>query len=373
MTIATANVLEQPSTVTTPNEFSQLLNEYTFPKPERGDILQGEILQIAEDVLYIDVGSKRDAIVPYEEVSQLEEQFLDDLSEGDEVPVYVTKTPFGEGHLWVSLERGLEQLDWERAEKDFANEQTLELEVINHNKGGIIVAYGRISGFVPNSHIALSGPQRHVDKSTKAKLIGTKMPVKIIELDLNQNRFVLSATAAQAEQRQARLAELRFGDVVKGYVVGIKKYGAFVDIGHGLTGLVHISKIAWEHINHPSDVVAIGDEIEVLIEGIDLEKEQIGLNRKELLPSPWQKFSDSYAIDDLLEGRVTSIVDFGAFVEVEEGIEGLLHRNDMRDETGALDPEDFGKGEMLLVQITSLDIDRGRLGLKLIQRMETTE
>lgn len=367
MSIATN--LEQTSTTQTPNLFSQLLQEYTYPEPSRGDILQGEILQIAEDVLYIDVGSKRDAIVPYDEVSQLEEEILDDLSEGDEVPVYVTRTPFGDGQLWVSLERGLEKLDWERAEKALATDTTLELEVTNHNKGGLIVEYGRISGFVPNSHIATPGPQRHPDKATKAKMVGMSLPVKIIELDLEQNRFVLSATAAQAEQRKAKLAELGYGDVVKGYVVGLKKYGAFVDIGHGLTGLVHISKIAWEHINHPSEIFSVGDEVEVLIEGIDIEKEQIGLNRKELQPSPWQKFADEHELNDFVEGEITNLVDFGAFVQVADGIEGLLHRNDMHDATGELTPEDFTVGEKLLVQIDSLDVDRARLGLKLMQRI----
>ena len=345
--------------------FFDLIEEYDFPQPQRGDIIHGEILRIDRDVVFIDIGSKRDAMVPYQEVAQLDDEFLENLSTGDTVPVYVTRTPVGSEQLLVSLERGLQELDWERAAKLHEDDTTVELKIVNYNKGGFVVEFGRIQGFVPNSHIpAIQNVYNHDQRTSfKSKQVDNTIKLKIIELDPQRERFVLSAKSAQKDQRKEMLNSLSIGDKFTGHVVNLKHYGAFVDIGNGLVGLLHISRMAWEHINKPDDLFSVGDEVEVLVDKVDVEKEKISLNRKALLPSPWQTFADKQAAGDLVEGEVTAVVDFGAFVRVDEGIEGLLHKNEMNIPNDA-DPSDaLAEGDVILVRIVQIDVAQERLSL----------
>ena len=345
--------------------FFELIEEYDFPQPRRGDIIQGEILRIDDDVVFIDIGSKRDAMVPHQEVEQLDDAFLDTLSTGDTVPVYVMRTPVGSEQLLVSLERGLQELDWERAAELQEDDATIELKIVNYNKGGLVVEFGRIQGFVPNSHIpAIQNVYNH-DKRTsyKSKQVGNTIKLKIIELDPGRERFVLSAKAAQKEQRKERLNTLTVGEKLTGTVVNMKHYGAFVDIGEGVVGLLHISRMAWEHVEHPKDLFKVGDEVEVLIDRIDVEKEKISLNRKALQPSPWETFAEQWTAGDLLEGEVTAVVDFGAFVRLAEGIEGLLHRNEMNLPSDAAPSEVLEEGDVILVRIVQIDVEQERLSL----------
>lgn len=354
--------------------FAQLLEEFDYPQPQRGDIIQGEILRIDDDVLFVDVGSKRDAMVPYEEVSQLGEDLLDDLSRGDEVPVYVTRTPVGDEQLLVSLDRGLQKLDWERAEKLQADDETVELTIVNHNKGGLVAEFGRIQGFIPNSHLPeiRNTHDRKIRQQFKAQQIGETRPLKIIEINPQHDRLVLSATAVRREQRQERLQTLSVGEVVTGQVVNLKKYGAFVDIGDGLTGLLHISKIAWPHIDHPADMLSVGDEIKLKVDDIDAERERVSLNRKALLPGPWEQFIEAHEVDELVEGTVTAVVDFGAFVEVPQGVEGLLHQNEMNIPQGSAPGDVLQPGDSVLVRIVRIEPDRQRLSLSM-RRVSATE
>lgn len=345
--------------------FFDLIEEYDFPQPKRGDIIQGEILRIDEDVVFVDIGSKRDAMVPHQEIQQLDAAFLKTLSTGDTVPVYVTHTPVGNEQLVVSLERGLQERDWERAAELQKNDETIELDVVNYNKGGLVVEFGRIQGFVPNSHIpTIQNVYNHDQRtSAKGKLVGSSLNLKIIELDPARERFVLSAKSAQNEQRQEQLEELAVGDRVKGKVVNMKPYGAFVDIGNGVVGLLHVSRMAWEHIEHPRDLFAVGDEVEVVIDKVQADKEKVSLNRKVLLPSPWQTFAEQWDAGDLLEGKVTAVVDFGAFVRVADGVEGLLHKNEMTLPSDAEPSMALSEGDVILVRLVQIDAAQERLSL----------
>ncbi len=360
---ATRNNGNGRSTTTTP--FSQLLDEFKFPNPQRGDILQGEILRIEEDVVFVDVGSKRDALVPHDEVSEFDEAFLDGLSPGDDVPVYVTKTPRGDEPLWVSLERGLQIYDWQRARELYETGEQVELKVVGYNKGGLDVEFGRIQGFVPNSHIPeiRSTHDQRKRQQYKAKQINTTRLLKIIEVNADKERFVLSATAVQKEQRRQQLQKLSVGDIVTGTVVNLKKFGAFVDVGSGLTGLVHISKIDWEFLDHPADKLAVGDEITVRIDDIDLERQRLSLNRKALLPGPWERFTDRYQVGDYLVGEVTAVVEYGAFIKLAEDVKGLLHKNGMNLPHGTALENVFQPGDTPIVQITHIDLKRERIAL----------
>lgn len=354
--------------------FGQLLDEYDYPKPQRGDILHGEVLRVEEDVLFVDVGSKRDAMVPYDEVSQLDETLLQNLSRGDEVPVYVTRTPINDEHLMVSLERGLQHQDWQEAKALQAKDEIIELKVIHYNKGGLTVQFRAIQGFVPNSHIPEFRRIRHKNERQqfKAKQIGKKRFLKFIEVDPKQHRLVLSATAVQKEQRQQKLESLAEGEVVTGKVVSLKKYGAFVDVGQDVIGLLHISKIDWKHLDHPSEILKVGEDVEVIVENIDVARERLSLNRKALLPDPWEQFAQDYEKGDLIEGVVTTIVDFGAFIRLASSVEGLLHQNEINLPYEGTTADVLQPGDTVIVRIISLEPARRRLGLS-IRRVSAGE
>lgn len=351
--------------------FAELLDQYTYPRPERGEILKGTVLGIEDNVVVIDVGAKRDAIVPHQEVNELDEDWLGSLSRGDQVPVYVTRTPVGDEELIVSLEKGLEEEDWDRAEQVMANDETLELEVTGYNKGGILVQFNRLLGFVPNSHVPGLKYVRDSDqqRSVKAKKTGTTLPVKIIEIDRQRQRLVLSAKEAQKELRQQQLRELQPGHIVTGRVVNLVKYGAFVDLGQ-VSGLLHVSKIAWDKVEHPADLLNVGDEIEVIVESVDIDRERISLNRQELLSSPWQQFAEEHEVGELLEGEVTAVLDFGAFVRLPPGIEGLVHVSEIE---GSGSPDSILQpGDRVLVRVLTIEPEQQRLGLSR-RRVTTAE
>lgn len=348
--------------------FASLLDEYEILVPRQGQFLQGHVLRIENNVLYIDVGAKRDAIVPFRDLDRFEDQtIIENMSRGDEVPVYVLRTPVGDEELLVSLKKGLEHHDWIQAEEDYATEKLLELKIVGHNKGGILVAFGHLEGFVPNSHIPAlrhTGYDAQVLTQQKAKLVGEAMPVKIIEVDMLRKRLVLSGKAAEKEARLEQLQALEEGQIINGRIDNLVNYGAFVDLGH-ITGLLHISEIAWQQINHPADVLKNGQEIEVRIEQIDIEKERIGLSRKALLPSPWEDFADNHKVGDLIEGQITGLVDFGAFVTLPSNIEGLVHVSEIKLPVDASPAEVLQIGERVLVRIINIEAEEERIGLSL--------
>lgn len=356
------------STLNTTNgdaSFADLLDLYDYPNPQPGTIIRGELLRIENDVIYVDIGGKRDAVVPYEEVNRLPAELLDSLSPGDEVPVLVVNSPAGDNVLVVSLEKGLAQKDWVEAQETLDQDITVNLEVVGYNKGGLLVQFKHIRGFVPNSHepkLRRMNDERE-EISYKARLVGEELPLKIIELDESRERLVLSATAARRDLREQQIEKLEEGMVVTGRVVNIVKYGAFLDLGF-VTGLLHVSKFSWDKVDHPRDVFQVGDEVEVMIEKIDPDQERVSLNRRDLLPNPWEQFAANHEEGELITGEVTALVDFGAFVLIESGIEGLIHISEME---GASPQEVLKEGDEVLVRIISIESDRERLGLSLTQ------
>ncbi|MEM7800358.1 MAG: S1 RNA-binding domain-containing protein, partial [Chloroflexota bacterium] len=269
------NHLEQPLDDDT---FMALIEAYDYPAPRRGDILEGEILRINQNELLLDVGSKRTATVPYQELKDLE--IIDDLSVGDEIKVYVTETPGEENDLVVSVEKILVERDWERAAEAFKNDEILELEIVGHNRGGLIIEFGRIRGFIPHSHYPalrhIGDPRKK--QAAKEKLIGTRADLKIIQVDQDQEKLVFSAKSTQKGLDEEAFNALEIGQVLTGTVTSIKPYGVFVDIG-SFTGLLHITNIAHTEVKYPGDILSIGEHVKVMIEGIDKKKRRISLSR----------------------------------------------------------------------------------------------
>ena len=353
--------------------FADMLDSFDYTVPQQGEFLEGTIIRIDEDAIFVNVGAKRDAIIPHTDLDQLEEDQRAELSTGDTIPVYVLRTPMGDQELIVSLFKGLQQRDWDWADSCLASEELLELKVVGHNKGGLLVEFGRLRGFVPNSHVA---DLRHVRNPSQRKAFKDKsrhddLVVKVIEVDRDRRRLVMSETAAMVEQRQSRLEELEEGTVMTGHIVNVVKYGAFVDLG-GIHGLLHISKIDWHHIDHPSNVFEVGDEVEVMIDEIDADNERVSLNRKVLMPTPWDAFAEEHAVGDLLEGEITNVLDFGAFVQVADGIEGLIHVSEINMPHAGSPKAVLQSGDVVLARMISIEPERERLSLSL-RRVTTTE
>jgi small subunit ribosomal protein S1 len=351
-----------------PEWYQQFINEFDYELPRQGQLLEGHIIRIEEDAILVDVGLKRDAIIPNRDLNNVDNEILNQLSVGDQVTVYVVHAPFGDQDLIVSLHKGLEHENWEKAEQYLEQEKTLELKVIGKNRGGFLVEFETIQGFLPFSQVAELRRTRdpHRTDEIKRQMTGTIIPVKVIEVNRKRRRLIFSAVAAQKEVEKRRLNELKIGEIVHGSVVNIVKFGAFIDLG-GVDGLVHISKLDWHHVNHPSEVVKIGDEVDVKVIDVDVEKGRISLDRRALLPSPMENFAANHHAGETLEGRVTNVVDFGAFVELAEGVEGLVHASEI-GYTSTANPKDVLRvGERVLVRILDIDTEKGRISLSMRQ------
>ncbi|MDX1415331.1 MAG: S1 RNA-binding domain-containing protein [Candidatus Promineifilaceae bacterium] len=358
--------------------FEQLLAEYEPESLHRGQYVEGEILQIDEHVIFADVDAKRTAVVPPQDLQMIEDEELAKLSVGDEVFLYVLRTPVGQDELIVSLNKGLQYQDWIDAKEYLEDQELLELEVVGHNKGGLMVSFGQLLGFVPISHVPQL--QNTYDKETlnskKAKLIGEQLPLVVIEVDPKRQRLVLSAKKAQKEVRQQRLLELKLqeGQKVTGRVTNLVRFGAFIELD-GAEGLIHISEIAWQKVTDPAEYLKPGDEIEMIILSVDVEEERISLSRKALLPSPWELLDTTHNAGDLVEGTVTHVREYGAFVMIEDGVEGLIHVSEMRGPHNMKPQEVLFPGDTVLVRILDIQPERQRMGLsqRKVNREEETQ
>jgi small subunit ribosomal protein S1 len=305
-------------------------DEYDYTRPRRGQVYEADVLAITESDVVVDLGTKRDGIVPPKDLDFLDDEYRDSLEVGDSVPVVVLRTWGNDDELVVSLNKGLEKQDWLRAQDLFESKEVFEGEVMDFNRGGVLVSFGRLQGFVPNSHLTSipRGLRGNRLKEAKAELVGQTLSLVVIEVNQRRRRLILSQRAAERHQRQQLLEELTAGEVRSGVVRNVVDFGAFVDLG-GADGLIHISELDWRHVDHPSDVLSVGDEVEVYVLNVDRERERIALSRKRLLPDPWPRVTADLHEGKVVEGTVTSVVEFGAFVDLGEGVEGLVHTSEM--------------------------------------------
>lgn len=351
------------------NFMEAMLDQHDYEEPQVGDIRKGIVVAITPQGIIVDLGLKRDGLVPSSDLSKLETEEREALQVNDEVPVFVTNTDAPDS-LYVSIHLAQLNQDWIDAEALMESGDIIEGEVIGYNKGGAIIPFGRLRGFVPASHLSeLSRGLNDRQRQQKlAKLRGEKVPVKVIEVDRRRRRLVFSQRDAQKEwedkRKQELLKDLKEGDIISGRVSGLRDFGIFVDLG-GADGLVHISELAWYRIDHPREVVKVGDEIEVYVLNINAESQRISLSRKRLLENPWSTVEQRYEINQLVEGKITRIVDYGAFAEIEPGVEGLLHLSQLSRSQVENAREVVNEGETHLLRVVSIDSDRQRIGLSL--------
>lgn len=358
---------DQKQNTTAEENFEQMLAssfDYSYTPPRRGEIREATILQIDEREIIVDLGAKQDGIVPSQDLDRMDDEFRASLATGSSVPVYVVNPRDQNDNLIVSINMGLQRYDWEKARELLKSQDAVDVRVSGYNKGGALVRWNRLEGFIPSSHLV--SLNLSLDrKDAMQELIGNTLGVKVIEVDQDRRRLIFSEREAQKEWRARRkaklLAELNVGDVVNGVVTGLRDFGAFVNIG-GADGLIHVSELAWHRVDHPRDILHIGEEIEVYVLNLDRETNRIALSRKRLLSDPWDDAQFRYHEGQLVEGYVTNVVDFGAFVALDDGLEGLLHLSEMGD--GALkEPYSYvQKGDHLSLRISHLEPEKRRVG-----------
>jgi small subunit ribosomal protein S1 len=352
------------------------VEDWDYQRPRRGEVRTGIILSIGEQEIIVDVGAKRDGIVPYADMQRMGDEALAELRVGNEVPVYVLRPEDQEGNLLISLFMARQQQAWIRAQELFDSGKIWEEEVIGYNKGGLVVPVDEIRGFIPASQVPgfPHGLSQEDRLARLATMVGETLPVKVIEINRRKRRLILSSTAAQQDwrkkSRQNLLEELREGEVRTGTVSSLCSFGAFVDLG-GADGLVHISELSWRRIRHPREVVSVGEEVEAYVLRLDEERQRIGLSLKRLQPEPWSLVEDKYELGQLIEGVVTNVVDFGAFAEVEEGVEGLIHVSELAEAPISHPRDVVKKGDLLLLRVIRIDTRRKRLGLSLKRVLES--
>ncbi len=362
-----------PRVITEDNLVGTDLNDLvgsTVLEFDDGDLVIGTVVKIDRDEVLLDIGFKSEGVIPARELSIRNDVDPHEVvSLGERVECLVLQKEDKEGRLVLSKKRAQYEKAWATIEDLKTRNEVVQGVVIEVVKGGLIVDIG-LRGFLPASLVEL----RRVRELQP--YIGKTVEAKIIELDRNRNNVVLSRRAwleeTQKEQRGDFLNNLKPGERRKGVVSSVVNFGAFVDLG-GMDGLIHVSELSWKHIDHPSQVVAVGDEVEVEVLDVDYSKERISLSLKATQMDPWQVFAEGHAVDQLVYGRVTKLVPFGAFVQVGDGIEGLVHISEMA--THHVDSPDqvVSPGEELWVKIIELDTGRRRISLSIKQALEGGE
>jgi small subunit ribosomal protein S1 len=332
-----------------------------------GDIVEGTVVKVDRDEVLLDIGYKTEGVIPSRELSiKHDVDPAEVVSVGDRVEALVLQKEDKEGRLILSKKRAQYERAWGTIEEIKEKDGVVRGSVIEVVKGGLILDIG-LRGFLPASLVEM---RRVRDLQP---YVGRELEAKIIELDKNRNNVVLSRRAwleqTQSEVRTEFLNKLAKGQVRKGVVSSIVNFGAFVDLG-GVDGLVHVSELSWKHIDHPSEVVEVGQEVEVEVLDVDLDRERVSLSLKATQEDPWRQFARTHAIQQIVPGKVTKLVPFGAFVRVEDGIEGLVHISELAEKHVEIPEQVVQVGSEVMVKVIDIDLERRRISLSLKQANE---
>ena len=342
----------------------------SFQILKRGDTVNGIIVSVTPTEVLVDVNAKSEGVVPSKELERLGREGLESLNVGDTILVYVVRPEDRDGSLILSIRRAEEEGDWQEAQTRFEAGDWFESQVAGFNKGGLIVRLGKLRGFVPASQLSPQhqGSNKQQPEERWARLVGTQINVKIIEINRKRRRLILSERAALRQWRDAQkeklLDDLRVGEVRHGTVSSLSDFGAFVDLG-GADGLVHLSELSWNRSAQPRDVLRAGQEVDVYVLNVDRDKKRIALSLKRLEPEPWTTVESRYYVGQLVEGTITRLANFGAFALVNDEIEGLIHISELS--TGRINHprEVVQEREKHVMRIIRIDPRRRRMGLSL--------
>ena len=341
----------------------------------RGVILEGTVAETSPTEVQVDLGEGVIGTVASRELERMDRTALEALEIGSPVRVYVLRTQGPDGQPVLSLARAEEEHNWQMAVEHHENQQVYFSKVAGYNKGGLIVRFGKVRGFVPASQVSRERQRRAVGESPEERwggMVGEDIAVKVVEIDRARNRLILSERAASREWREKQksrlLEELTVGEIRKGRVISLADFGAFVDLG-GADGLVHLTELSWSHVTHPREILEVGQEVEAQVISVDRERKRIGLSLKRQENDPWQQVVRNYEVHQLVQATVTKLTKFGAFARLVDApeIEGLIHISELADYRVSHPREVVLVCDVLTLRIVKIDVDQRRLGLSLRQ------
>lgn len=355
---------------------------YGMDMPRRGEVRTGTIARIAENDVLVDIGAKSEGVIPAREVERMSEEERTALAVGSQVTVYVISSGERDGNILLSLVRAEEEHDWLEAESLLKSQEIFEGSIAGYNKGGLIVKMGRLRGFIPASQVSLSRRRRSEGETPDkrwSKMVGEPIVAKVVEVDRRRNRLILSERAAAREAREALkerlITELKPGEVRSGHVISLADFGAFVDIG-GADGLVHLSEISWARLSHPSELLKVGQKVQVKVLGVDPDRKRISLSMRELEEDPWSRVAQRFGEGQLVEGKITKLTKFGAFASLvgvpDYEFEGLIHISELSDRRIEHPREVVKEGDVLRLRVIKVEPERRRIGLSL-KRVDSPE
>lgn len=370
--VASEPATESSPATTTGGESTAAASSET-PGLKRGDLVEGTILTTSPTLVTVDVGGGRQGVIPGHELERMNRRTLEELKPGEKIQAYVVNPHDHNGNTVLSVNRAMEEIDWKTAEEYRQSQEAYESRIAGYNKGGLIVRFGRLRGFVPQSQMSLERRRALTGDTPEDRwgsMVNEAITVKVMEVDRARNRLILSERFASRQTREKRkenlIKDLTVGEVREGRVVSLEDFGAFVDIG-GAEGLVHLTEMSWQHVTHPREVLQVGQQVRVEVISIDPENKRIGLSMKRQAPDPWDTIAIDYTIGQLVQAMVTKLTKFGAFaqlVDVPE-IEGLIHISELSDKRVTHPREVVNEGDKLTLRVVKIDIENRRLGLSL--------
>ena len=350
-----------------------------FRSFQRGEIVDGVVVQIDKDSLLVDIGSKTEGIVPSNEMRSFGQEGLSQLKVGDTVLVYVLQPENHEGQVILSIDRATGERGWRSLQQRFEDGEVIEAEVVGYNKGGLLANIDGIRGFVPVSQVMglrTNGDTEEALEERFNQWIGRHLKLKIIEINRRRNRLILSERVAvqewRSQQKDKLLAEITEGEIRRGKVTSIRDFGVFIDLG-GADGLVHLTELSWGRIKSPEEVVNIGDEVDVIVIKVDPETQRIALSLKKAQPEGWESMVDKYQIGQLVKGTITKLTNFGAFAHIEGPLEGLIHISELADRRVSHPKEVVKEGDVVTLKLVRIEKDKHRLALSLRQAVTDLE
>ncbi len=339
--------------------------------PTQGEIRQGFIATIRDNEILVSIGTKSEGVIYGRELEQIPQEERDAFVVGQEIPVFVVAPEDDSGNVVLSYVRAREEKDWEDVEALLESGEAVPSKVIGYNKGGLIVPVGQLRGFVPASQISLLRRTSAGNESPDqryGKMVGDEIDVRIIEVDRARRRLILSERLALQETRETLkdrlLDELGEGTVRSGRVTSLADFGAFVNID-GADGLVHLSEISWERIQHPNEVLKVGQEVKVKVISVDRDRKRIGLSIRQLQDDPWMQKVGEMKEGMLVQGTITHLTKFGAFAKIDEDLEGLVHVSELSEQRIGHPKEVVHEGDVLTLRVIKIDGERRRIGLSL--------
>ncbi|MBE2185024.1 MAG: S1 RNA-binding domain-containing protein [Anaerolineae bacterium] len=347
---------------------------------KRGDIVEATITETSSVSIKVDLDGKAVGTIRSSELDRVNKRDLENLQVGKKILVYVVNPRGQDGSAVVSINLAAEERDWKLAQEYRQNQQAYDTRISGYNRGGLIVKFGRLRGFVPQSQMNAERRRATDDETPEqrwGKMVNEPIVVKVMEVDRERNRLILSERMASKESREKRkenlITRLQQGEERTGRVVSLEDFGAFIDIG-GAEGLVHLTELSWQHVNHPREVLKVGEEVRVRVISIDSDAKRIGLSIKQLAADPWDIVATTYSPGHLVQGTVTKLTKFGAFAQIFElpEIEGLIHISELSDRRVNHPKEVVNEGDKLTMRIVKIDIKNRRLGLSL-KRVNSAE